>query len=170
MKGFKSIMGQSFMKHIQYKLLHPLQKRALDEAAKAMEDAYNPYSHFYVGAAVYTDKGTIVTGANFENSVYSPTICAERSAIVRANVMGLRTFKGIAVIARSKDTDIQEVISPCGVCRQVLFELSSLSNTDLEVIMSNTQKSKILLSSSKELLPFAFGLLDEDVDLSQYQR
>src|SRR6266487_2787739 len=85
------------MKHVNYDALDSLSKKALDEAKEAMEKAYSPYSHFYVGAALFTDDGTVISGSNFENAAYGPTICAERSAVVRANAMGIRRFQGIAI-------------------------------------------------------------------------
>jgi len=67
-------------------------------------------------------------------------MCAERSAIVRANAMGLRTFVGIAIITKGEDFDTTEPTTPCGSCRQMLYELSQLSNCDLKVIMSTTKE------------------------------
>jgi cytidine deaminase len=92
------------MDNVQYDRLTQIQRTALDAAFEAKEKAYCPYSGFHVGAALYSASGTdVVTGANVENAAYIPTLCAERSAIVRANAMGLRRFDGIAVVARGKD-------------------------------------------------------------------
>ena len=114
------------MKEIKYSQLDKKQKKVLDEAAKAMEKAYNPYSHFYVGAAILSEEGKIIIGSNVENAAYGPSICAERSAIVSANAMGIRIFDKVAVIARREDFDTTEVTAPCGVCRQMLYECSQL--------------------------------------------
>lgn len=157
------------MRKISYRLLKPQQREALNEASKAMEGAYNPYSHFYVGAALYTEDGSIVSGSNFENAAYGSTICAERSAVLRANAMGLRSFKGIALIARGKDFDTKVITAPCGACRQVLYEISAFSKKDLEVVMSTSKKDKIVIATIKELLPLAFGPLDIGIDLSQFR-
>ncbi len=158
------------MKSITYEQLDDLSRKALDEAEKVLENAYNPYSHFYVGAALFTEDGTIITGTNFENSSYGLTICAERAAVLRANAMGIRKFKGIAIIARGKDFDTTEVTAPCGSCRQVLYELSCISGNDLMVILSTTKKDKIIVTTISELLPLAFGPVDVGVDISEYQK
>ncbi len=159
------------MKNVQYDQLTQTQRRALDAAFDAKENAYCPYSGFHVGAALYSASGTdIITGANVENAAYSPTFCAERSAIVRANAMGLRRFNGIAVIARGKDFETSEVTAPCGPCRQMLYELAQVSGVDksFEVIMSTTKKDRIIIATIGELLPLAFGPKDLGVDVSDY--
>jgi len=158
------------MKHINYSALDSLSKKALDEAEEAMEKAYNPYSHFYVGAALFTDDGTIISGSNFGNAAYGASICAERSAVVRANAMGIRRFRGIAIIARGEDFDTTEVTAPCGICRQVLYEVSQIWKTDLMVVLSTTRKDKIITTTITELLPLAFGPADLGINLQKYQR
>lgn len=146
-----------------------LQKKALDEASRVLECAYNPYSHFYVGACLFSDNDEFVAGSNFENAAYGSTICAERSAVVRANAMGVRKFRGIAIIARGENFDTADVTGPCGSCRQVLYEISQISGDDLEVVLSTTQKDKIIVTTIKELLPLAFGPIDVGVDLAKYR-
>src|SRR5690606_13151928 len=92
--------------------------RALvDAAIAAAQNAYVPYSHYPVGAALRTADGTIFTGCNVENASYPATICAERTALVKAVSEGQRQFDAIAVI-----TDTGGF--PCGICRQVLFEFA----------------------------------------------
>lgn len=163
----KGFAPQSEMKTIRYEELDELAKKALDAAAQAMEHAYNPYSHFYVGAALFTEDGTIVPGTNYESATYT-SICAERSAIVSANTAGIRRFKGVAVIARGEDYATTEVTTPCGSCRQMLYEVAQLSDTDLLVILSTTNKDKIVVTTIKELLPLGFGPLDLQIDLQKY--
>ena len=90
------------METIIYNDLSKLQQQLIDEAKAAMETAYNPYSHFYVGAALLTETNEIITGSNVENASYGHCICAERSALVRANAMGHRKFKSIiSILGRS---------------------------------------------------------------------
>jgi cytidine deaminase len=158
------------MNQISYHVLDSLSKQALDEAEEAMEKAYNPYSRFYVGAALFTNDGTIISGSNVENAALGPTICAERAAVVRANAMGVRSFKGIAVIARGEDFDTTEVTAPCGVCRQVLYETSQISEADLVVVLSTTRKDKIIVTTIKELLPLAFGPADLGLNVRNHQK
>lgn len=158
------------MKNVNYERLTETQKKLLIEAEKAMKMAYNPYSHFSVGAALLTLDDTIITGSNVENAAYGSTICAERAALLRANAIGLRRYKSIAVIAKGDSFDSEEVCAPCGACRQMIYEAAQVSETDLEVIMANTKKSKIIISTITELLPLAFGPKDLGVDVQKFQR
>jgi cytidine deaminase len=119
----------------------------LIKAAKhARRAAYAPYSHFKVGAALLSRDGRVFTGCNVENASYGLTICAERAAICKAVSEGTRRFAKIAVV-----TGADEVTSPCGACRQVLWEFSH----DLVVIMVNV-KGKRQTCSISELLPAPF--------------
>ena len=156
------------MQKVRLEQLTILQQKALNEASRVLENAYNPYSHFYVGACLFSDNGEFVAGSNFENAAYGSTICAERSAVVRANAMGLRKFRGIAIIARGESFDTTDVTGPCGSCRQVLHEISQISGDDLEVVLSTTRKDKIIVTTIKELLPLAFGPIDVGIDLTKY--
>ena len=124
---------------------------SLDElkaAAVAMLDrAYCPYSHFPVGAALECADGTVFTGCNIENASYTPTICAERTAVSKAVSEGHRDFVRIVIAGRSEDFCV-----PCGVCRQVLREFAP----DLEIICLNgTGEERVF--TLPELLPHSFG-------------
>jgi cytidine deaminase len=157
------------MKEIPYASLAPIDKRLIDEAEKVMETAYNPYSHFYVGAALLAQNGQIFTGSNVENAAIGSTICAERAAILRANAQGIRMFDKIAIITRGENFDTKEVFASCGSCRQMLYESSQISGRNLEIIMSTTKKDKIVVATIEELLPLAFGPKDLGIDLKRYQ-
>jgi len=157
------------MQNVAYEALSSVQQMALDEALLTLEHSYNPYSHFYVGACLYRRDGLLVSGTNFENSAYGSTICAERSAVLRANAMGIRKFLGIAIIARGETFDTTDVTGPCGSCRQVLYEVSQISGCDLEVVLSTSKKDKIVVTTMSELLPLAFGPLDLGIDIKKYQ-
>ena len=119
----------------------------LKSAAQSMLDrAYAPYSHFPVGAALECEDGTVFTGCNVENAAYGSTICAERTAIVKAVSEGHRDFVRIAIAGKSKDFCV-----PCGSCRQVMMEFAP----EMEVICLNAageSKSFVL----RELLPYGF--------------
>jgi cytidine deaminase len=158
------------MKTIKFKDLTTEQKKLLKAAEKAMDTAYNPYSKFFVGAALLTRDNKIITGSNVENAAYGSTICAERAAILRANALGKRCFKSMALIAKGEDFDTKEVTAPCGACRQVLLEFSQISETDLSIIMSTTKKDKIVIASISELLPLNFGPKDIGIDIKHYQK
>lgn len=158
------------MRHPTYQELTELQRKALDAAETVLQNSYNPYSNFFVGAALFAEDGTIVSGTNFENTAYGSTICAERSATFQANAMGLRRFSGIAVTARGADFDTTEVTGPCGSCRQVLYEPAQLSGTEFAVVLSTTKKDKIIIATIRELLPLGFGPLDLGIDVAKYQK
>lgn len=123
-------------------------KRLVDKAIVALQQAYAPYSEFRVGAALLTEDGEIVTGCNVENASYGLTNCAERTAIFKAVSDGVREFTSIAIVV---DTT-EGVGAPCGACRQVLNEF----NADMRVIMANTA-GDYKISSVAELLPDSFG-------------
>jgi cytidine deaminase len=147
------------MKNIKFKDLKRKYQLLLNEAEKAASKAYAPYSRFQVGAALLTQKGLIIGGANVENASYGLCICAERAALINANTQGERRFKALAMIARG-GADGKKIISPCGACRQMLFEFSENSGIDLEILMSNFNKSKIVIAKISELLPLAYGAND----------
>lgn len=122
-------------------------KEELCRAAQAMlERSYAPYSHFRVGAALECRDGTVFTGCNVENAAYSPSLCAERVAVGKAVSEGHRDFVRIAIAA---DTD--RFTSPCGVCRQVLWEFAP----DLEVLLTN-RRGEIQELTLRQLLPYSF--------------
>ena len=152
------------MREVAYSSLDQVQRKLIGAAAEAKEGAYNPYSGFFVGAALLTVDGKVVAASNFENAAYSPGICAERAALVRANAEGHRMFRAIAVIARGTDTETTEVTAPCGVCRQMIYEAAQVSGIDIEVILTTTNRDKIVLTTIGELLPLAFGPKDLGID------
>lgn len=153
------------MKEVEFKNLSKQYQELLLSAEKAGETAYIPYSGFAVGAALLAVNGKIITGSNVENAVYSLSFCAERSALVRANALGERRFKALAIIAKSG----KEMITPCGSCRQVLFEFSRISGIDSEIIMSNPSKKKIVIARISELLPLGFGPKNMGLDVKKIQ-
>lgn len=156
---------KSKFKKVKYKSLNEVQKKLLDAAEKVSKNAHNPYSDFYVGAALLCYDGEIITGANFENAAYGSTICAERAAILRANSQGKKKFARIAIYGRGKNFDSKDPVAPCGACRQVLMELAQMSKYDIEIIMSNSKKDEIIISSISELLPLAFGPQNLDIKI-----
>lgn len=121
-------------------------------AVKAMENAYVPYSGYKVGAALLTKSGKIYTGCNIENASYSPTVCAERTAIFKAVSEGEREFLKIAV-AGGKNGEITGEFPPCGVCRQVMAEFCG---ADFEILVVKGENSFTKYKFS-EILPFSFN-------------
>lgn len=123
-------------------------REELKAAAVTMLDlAYCPYSHFAVGAALECADGTVFTGCNIENAAFSPTICAERTAVVKAVSEGHTDFVRIVVAGRCESFCV-----PCGVCRQVLREFAP----DMEIICLNSKGEEQVFTLS-ELLPHSFG-------------
>ncbi|XP_046562384.1 cytidine deaminase-like [Haliotis rubra] len=108
--------------------------------------AYCPYSKFPVGAALLTADGKVFTGCNVENASYGLTICAERTAIVKAVSEGHRKFTAIAIAS-----DMKEMIVPCGLCRQSLVEFG----VDWDMYMTKPDMTYKLMKV-KELVPLAF--------------
>jgi cytidine deaminase len=127
-------------------------ERLLTLARDAATRAYVPYSKFPVGAAILTDSGEIVTGANIENVSFGLTCCAERTATFTAAAAGHRTFRAVAVTAPR-----MEAVTPCGACRQVLNEFRP-PDDDLIVILDAADGP--LQLPLAELLPRAFGPFD----------
>lgn len=121
------------------------------KSIEAREKSYSPYSNFMVGAALMGESGQIYLGANIENAAYSPTICAERSAIAIAVSSGETRFKKIAVAGWPKDG--QGFATPCGVCRQTLMEFCGL---DFEILIAHGGEA-YKTYTLEELLPMGFG-------------
>jgi cytidine deaminase len=118
--------------------------RAAAFAAKA--NAYAPYSHFRVGAAVLTDQGTVVSGCNVENASYPLGLCAEQAAVTAAVAQGSRRFVKLAIA-----TDASDPTPPCGACRQFLAEFGDLP------ITSYTSGGRSAQWALSELIPHPFS-------------
>ena len=126
-------------------------------ALEAREKSYSPYSGFAVGAALLCKNGKVFTGCNIENSVYSATNCAERTALFKAVSEGETEFEKIAVVGGNAEDEVPvDYCSPCGVCRQVMREFC---NADFEILIakSETDYKSVTLS---DLLPMSFDKRD----------
>ena len=121
-------------------------------AVAAMEKAYAPYSGYKVGAALLTKSGRVFTGCNIENASYTPTVCAERTAVFKAVSEGERAFAMLAVCG-GKEGEIAGAFPPCGVCRQVLAEFCP---PEFPVLLV-TGKDAFRKLTLAELLPMGFG-------------
>lgn len=126
-------------------------KELMELAVQARERAYVPYSQFKVGAALLDAQGRIYLGCNIENAAFSPTNCAERTAIFKAVSEGVREFKALAVVA-----DTEEPVTPCGVCRQVMAEFF---DPQMPIYLGNL-RGDVLKTSLAELLPASFTSKD----------
>ena len=123
-------------------------RELLTLAREASKNAYVPYSKFHVGAAIQCADGRVYTGCNVENAALGSTICAERTAAVKAVSEGNRAFKRIAVTS----PDAKEYCYPCGACRQFLVEF----NPDMEVLVGRGD-NKYVSFRLRELLPGVFN-------------
>ena len=124
-------------------------QKLMDCAIKARENAYSPYSHFAVGAALLCEDGTLFEGCNIENASYGLTNCAERTAIFKAVSEGHIKFKALAVVA-----DTEGPCAPCGACRQVMAEFK------IPLIIMGNSMGNIKIVTIEELLPFSFSECD----------
>lgn len=144
-------------KILNYELLDSRYKKLLVEAKKIMKTGYNPQSGSIVGAALLTSDGKIISASNIVPKDRNANVCAERSAITKANSMGRRKFVAIAVIGISgrKKPDTH-MFTPCGTCRGVIAEFAKISGKDIDVIMSNLKMDRIIIMPISSLLPMPF--------------
>ena len=119
-----------------------------DVAEDARRNAYAPYSHFHVGAALRSSTGNVYGGANVENASFGVGICAERSALVAAVTAGERNFAELVLVS-----DATEPAAPCGVCRQALSEFAPALR-----IVSHGMNGQTAEWSLADLLPHQFKL------------
>lgn len=122
-------------------------------AFAARKFAYTPYSDFKVGAALRAKNGKIYTGCNVESASYTPTSCAERTALFKAVSEGVTEFTDIAIVGSRTNEVNKQITSPCGVCRQALFEFGGKT---LNVIMAKSEDD-FIEESLDTLLPYGFG-------------
>jgi len=119
----------------------------IESATRAREKAYSPYSHVRIGAAVLTRAGRLYSGCNIENSSYSLSNCAERTAIFKAVSEGEKSIVAIAIVGKSED-----FTKPCGACRQVMIQF----NPKMKVLRRGTDGFSAD-TTAEELLPSAFN-------------
>lgn len=122
-------------------------------ALDARKNAYAPYSHYSVGAALLTEEGEYFTGCNIESASYGATNCAERTAIFKAVSEGKRAFRAIAIAGGMEGEEPADYAYPCGICRQVMKEFMT-EDFRIFVAKSVTDFKEYRLS---ELFPFGFG-------------
>lgn len=132
---------------------HSVAQNLIRDAMEGMKQAYTPYSHFTVGAAILTKNKKVYKGCNIENAAYGPTNCAERTALFKAISEGEREFSAIAIVG-GKNGLITDYCPPCGVCRQVLREFVDPKN--FLVILARSEEDYVVFLL-EELLPLSFG-------------
>ena len=133
------------------------EKTLVEQAYNIAEKAYAPYSKFYVGASVLLEDGTVVLGSNQENIAFPSGTCAERTALFYAGAnFPDKKIKKIVVVAKGDFVDTENVLSPCGSCRQVMLESEQRQKEPIEVILVSQNEKTIRLKQVQDLLPFAF--------------
>ena len=130
------------------------EEAVVSAALKARKQAYAPYSHWTVGAALFTKDGKIYEGCNIENAAYTPTNCAERTAFFKAVSEGAREFAAIAIVGGYDTKEPESICAPCGVCRQVMMEFC---DPDTFRVILGTKDGVQVSQTLKELLPYGFG-------------
>ena len=119
-------------------------------AIEARELAYAPYSHWKVGAALLTKSGKVYKGCNIENSGFTATVCAERTAFFKAISEGVYDFEKIAIVGGDEKAGLTGICTPCGVCRQVMSEFCDPDNFRVLCSKSETEYEDRAL---REMLP-----------------
>ena len=127
--------------------------KLMEEAVRARDYAYAPYSRFKVGAALVTKSGKVYTGCNIESASYTPTCCAERTAIFKAVSEGETEFAAIAIVGGGEN--LSPICAPCGVCRQVIAEFCE---SDMPIYLGTPEN--IRKTTLAELLPYSFTRRD----------
>jgi len=131
--------------------------KLMNKAHHARENAYSPYSHFKVGAALMLDSGEIISGNNQENAAYPSGMCAERVAVFQAGAIYPNAIiVSIALTARSKNHKVDTPVPPCGACRQALAEYEVKQKTPIEVYFMGETGKVVKANSIKDLLPLVF--------------
>ncbi len=133
------------------------EKKLIDAAKQATSNAYAPYSHFHVGAALLLENGTIITGNNQENAAYPSGLCAERTAVFYANAQYPdQKIVSMAVAAFYKGKFTEDLISPCGSCRQVLLEVESRYKSPVRILLYKEENEVYVAESMSSLMPLSF--------------
>ncbi len=150
----ESGVADSVMKLLKEKneFYEDINQTLVEAAIEATKFAYVPYSNFKVGAAILADNGKIYTGCNIENASYSPTNCAERTAIFKAVSEGVTKFKKIAVVG-GPNGNLENYCPPCGVCRQVISEFA---DEEFELILGTSKNKYEVYNFFEEVLPLSF--------------
>ena len=152
----KTINLNIAIKHCQLDELSVADRELIEHAMKATDNAYAEYSHFYVGAALRLANGRIVIGANQENAAFPSGLCAERTAVFSAQAnFPDQSIEALALVARNDNGLIDNPVTPCGACRQVLLGVEERYGLPMRILMYG--KSGVYsVGSAKDLLPLSF--------------
>lgn len=129
----------------------------IKKAQSILKTSYSSYSGFSVGASVLLDNGITIEGSNQENVAYPSGLCAERVALFYTGAQyPNNTIKTIAISALSKSFEIEDYISPCGACRQVMAEYEEKQSTKIKILLHSPNDKVLISNSVEDLLPFVF--------------
>ena len=141
----------------KYSLLTKEEKKLVDLAINSLSLAYAPYSGFLVGSSILLENGEIITGNNQENVAYPSGLCAERVAIYYAGAKFPKVkIKTIVITAKSKKFKMDDVVSPCGACRQSIAEYEVKQKQDIRILLHHPDNSIVIINAISNLLPFMF--------------
>ena len=134
------------------------EQELVQQARQAAAEAYAPYSHFHVGAALQLEGNVRIAGSNQENAAFGAGTCAERSALFYAHSSHPEAaVEAIAIAARGTNGELTDCpISPCGICRQALLEAQNRAGKPIRVLLCGNRHI-IRLTGIENLLPFAFN-------------
>ncbi|MFN8209970.1 MAG: cytidine deaminase [Bacteroidales bacterium] len=137
--------------------LEPGDRELLSAARSASENAYAPYSGFFVGAAVRLENGQVITGSNIENAAFPSGICAERNALSSSAAQYPTVSPvAIAIAARTRNGQTKGPVSPCGNCRQVMAEEEFRFGRNIRIILGGSSRIRVIEKCS-DILPLQFN-------------
>ena len=129
----------------------------IKKAQCILKNSYSSYSGFSVGASILLDNGVTIEGSNQENVAYPSGLCAERVALFYTGAQyPNNTIKTIAISALSKSFEIEDYISPCGACRQVMAEYEEKQSAKIKILLHSPNDKVLISNSVEDLLPFVF--------------
>jgi cytidine deaminase len=130
----------------------------VEKAYEISKNAYAPYSEFHVGAAIFLENGEYLLGSNQENIAYPSGLCAERVVLFYAGSSFPNIkIETLCVVAKGDLLPFEQILSPCGACRQVMLETEIRQGQGFRVILVSQDGKTLVFKNSRDLLPFAFG-------------
>lgn len=159
-------------KIVEFDSLEGFKKDLLRKALEAADNAFCPASGFCVGASVWIpEEKKIITGANYECSSFGGTMCGDRTAVFAANALGYTNITHMGLVTKFKDgRATKDGGSPCGLCRQVIYDAARRAGNDIEIITASTNFDVVRVTSIYELLPMPFSFDDFGVDTSKFNK
>lgn len=145
--------------HENYDSFAEQERELFNAAHSALSDAYAPYSHFRVGAAVRLENGLLFKGNNQENAAYPSGLCAERVALfyAMANNIGIPPSAIAVTVDYARHPNFDKLVSPCGACRQVIAEYEHHFSKPIKIYLLGRGQKVCVVSSMSDLLPMLFS-------------